>query len=170
MNKTISLKYGAISGLIIVSSWFITHLAFGELNFDGGEAFGYATMLIALTAVFVGIKKRRDEVPESSFPFKNGFITGLGIVLVASAIYATGWLIYVESLAPDFVDKYEASQITKIEQSAGSSEEKTTQIEEMKSFNDMYRKPPIMAVFVFMEIFPIGLIVSIVSALILKRK
>ncbi len=169
--KTNAIKYGAISGLIIVSSWFISYMLWGdELPFSGSELVGYAIMLVALTAVFMGIKNKRDSEPNATFTFKDGFLTGLGIIVVASVIYVIGWMIYMPTFAPDFADKYQSSQIELIQNSGASESEKQTQIEELKTTIENYKKPHIMAAFTFMEIFPIGLLVTIISALILKRK
>jgi mannose-6-phosphate isomerase-like protein (cupin superfamily) len=60
MWRTI-LKYGLISGLVIGGFELITFTAFGDMPpLTYGMAIGYATMLVALSAVFVGIKRHRD--------------------------------------------------------------------------------------------------------------
>lgn len=171
MNGKTAIKYGGISGLLIVSTWFILHaLGSDDGEFFGGELPGYVVMLLALTAVFMGVKSRRDQNEKSSFTFKEGFLSGLGIVLVASVIYVIGWFIYMPNFAPDFVDKYEATQIELIENSAVTEDEKHAEIEEIKSSIENYKKPHIMVSMTFLEIFPVGLLVSIITALILRRK
>ena len=165
------IKYGSISGLIIVASWFATYfISGGDLHFGGSEVLGYLVMLLALTAVFLGVKNKRDSEAQSTFTFKEGFLTGLGIVVVASIIYVVGWMIYMPNFAPDFVDKYAASQIELIQSSDAAQSEKETQISELKSSMENYKKPHVMAAFTFIEIFPVGLIVALISALVLKRK
>ncbi len=168
MKKKIALKYGLISGGLIVSSWFIT-IGFGDNpDFAAGEIIGYTIMIAALTAVFIGVKKIRDEKGDLSF--KEGFINGLGISLVASIIYVIGWMIYMPNFAPDFADKYGASQVDLIEQSDISAEEKNEQISDVNEWIETYKQPHVMAAMTFVEIFPVGLIVTLISALILKRK
>lgn len=171
MNTRISIKYGAISGLAIVSSWFITYFIWGAQDqFSGGEVFGYGVMLVAFTAVFMGIKNARDNSGENGFSFKRGFGLGLGIVLVASLIYVIGWMIYMPNFAPDFADKYEFAQIELVKESDADETEKLKKIEEIKESVANYKKPHIMMAMTFMEIFPIGLLVSIVCSLILRKK
>ncbi len=170
MNTRISLKYGAISGLVIVGSWFLSALiSGGDMHFSGGELFGYAFMILALTAVFMGVKNQRDT-KGGAFSFGEGFMTGLGIVLVASLIYVVGWMIYMPTFAPDFADKYANSQIEMIQNSDVAADEKQSQIEEIKTTMENYKKPHVMAAYTFIEIFPVGLLVTLISALILKRK
>lgn len=169
MNLKVAIKYGAISGGIIVSTWFIGEsFTSDEVDLSGGELIGYATMIIALSAVFMGVKSIRDE--KGSLSFKEGFLNGLGISLVSSIIYVLGWMIYMPNFAPDFPDKYGAAQIAKIEQMEIDESEKQQQIEETKDWIETYKKPPVMAAITFTEIFPVGLLVTLISALILKRK
>lgn len=168
MKTKIALKYGLISGGLIVSSWFFT-LGFEEdPDFGSAEVLGYVIMIAALSAVFLGVKSIRDE--KGSLSFKEAFFNGLGITLVASFIYVVGWMIYVPSFAPDFADKYEASQVRLIEEMDIKEEEKQQQIEEFTEWMDTYKQPHVMAAVTFAEIFPIGLIVTLISSLILKRK
>src|SRR3546814_302677 len=56
------LKYGVIAGLVVAAGMWGTLLAFGGDMPHGwfGMALGYLSMLVALSAVFVGIKHHRD--------------------------------------------------------------------------------------------------------------
>lgn len=166
MKSKIALKYGGIGGVLIVSTWFLTINE--DTEFSGGEILGYAIMLVALTSVFMGIKKVRDE--KGSLTFKEGFLNGLAITLVASVIYVIGWMAYWPAFAPDFADKYTTSQIEMVQEMDIDQESKDEQIEDIKDWMETYKKPHVMAAITFTEIFPVGLIVTLLSALILKRK
>lgn len=167
MKRKIALKYGLISGGLIVSSWFIT-IGFENPDLSGGEIVGYAIMIVALSAVFMGLKSIRDK--NGTLSFKEGFLNGLGISLVASTIYVIGWMIYMPNFAPDFADKYAESQIAIVEQSEIPKKEKQVQIADINNWVETYRQPHVMAATTFVEIFPVGLLVTLISALILKRK
>jgi hypothetical protein len=55
------LKHGAIAGIVVGAFMFATFLGFGrEPPSDDALLIGYATMQIALSAVFAGIKRHRD--------------------------------------------------------------------------------------------------------------
>ena len=141
MNLRNAIKYGSISGLIIVSTWFIGYaISGGESDMMGGELVGYAIMLLALTSIFMGIKSERDKNKGDRFSFRQGFFTGLGIVMVASVIYVIGWMIYMPNFAPDFVDKYAEAQIQAIQDSQATNEAKESQIQEMKGFIENYKR------------------------------
>ncbi|MEP1094860.1 MAG: DUF4199 domain-containing protein [Cyclobacteriaceae bacterium] len=171
MNIKIAIKHGAITGLIIISSWFLSYTIWGGLHFSGSELFGYSVMLLAFSTIFMAIRGERKRSEKDEITFKKGFFIGAGISLVAAIIYVVGWVwVYMPNFEPDFVDKYEASQIEIVNQAQSSSEIRMAQIQEIKDFNESYRKPHIMAAFTFLEIFPVGLLVTLISALILRRK
>ncbi len=170
MNTKIAIKYGSITGLVIMASWVISYFIWGGVHFPGGEVFGYAVMLLAFSTVFVAIRNKKMS-SENGISFKDGFLTGLGIVLVATIIYVIGWtFVYMPAFEPDFVERFQSTQIDKVNQLNISEDQKAAQINDIKSFNETYKKPHIMAMFTFIEIFPVGLIVSLICALILKRK
>lgn len=164
-----AMLYGTISGLFIVSSWFIAKAIAGE---DGkhlvSEIIGYTIMVAALSTVFLGIKKVRDE--QGFLSFKHGFLNGLGISLVASVVYTIGWVIYMPNFEPDFAEKYAKQQIEQIEATDISTTEKVAAIEKVNQSVAQYKKPGYMMLITFSEIFPVGLIVSLISTLILLRK
>ena len=172
MNLKLAFKYGLISGGLIVASFFINYFIKGDSeDFSTGEIVGYAVMLLALSAVFIGLKNFRDKTLGGLMTFKQGFLNGLGIVLVASIIYVIGWLIYQPNFAPDFADKYNAAQVDKVQADDSLTEEqKGEKIEEMEAFLIEYKKPHIMAAYTFMEIFPVGLIVVLISSLVLMKR
>lgn len=170
-----ALKFGAIGALVMTTSWWLGQLLFpqqeGEpYDFSQGEFFGYAAMILALTAVFIGIKRHRDKELSGVISFKSAFVMGLYIVLVASVIYVVGWMIYYPNFMPDFADQYAEYQVMQYKEAGLSTDEIAQKQKEMREWMEMYENPVVMAGITFMEIFPIGLIVAIISALILKRK
>lgn len=170
MNWRLIINYGSIAGLIIVSTWFIGYFLSGDGLGGSSELIGYIIMVLALTTVFLGVKKEKDQRAGDRFSFKDGFITGLSIVSVASVIYVLGWLIYMPTFDPDFVENYTNAQIAQVENSSMSKIDKQTKIEEITSFAASYRNPFFMALMTFIEIFPVGIIVALISALILKTR
>jgi hypothetical protein len=170
-----AVKYGLISGLVMVSSWWLTQLIFpqaeGETyDFTRGEWLGYISMLLALTAVFVGVKQHRDQYLDGLISFKDALKMGLYIVLVASVVYVVGWMIYYPNFMPDFADQYAASQVASYEASGLSEAEIESKKQELKDWMELYENPFIMMGMTFMEIFPVGIVVSLITAVILKRK
>lgn len=172
MNLKLVLKYGLISGGLIISTFFITFYLQGDSqDFGTGEIIGYSVMLLAFTAIFIGLKNFRDKTLGGLMTFKQGFLNGLGIVLVASIIYVLGWMLYQPNFAPDFADKYNAAQVEKVKaDDTMSDRQKEEKIAEMEAFLIEYKKPHVMAAFTFLEIFPIGLVVALISSLVLMKR
>lgn len=174
-DKMLLINYGLIAGAIMIVSFFIVGYMAGNdpenMDFSSGELVGYTSMILALSTVFFGVKSYRDNKRNGIISFKDAFLNGLIIVLVASIIYVVGWMIYYPQFMPDFQDQYLNSQIEQIQANPELSEsEKTEKIDGMKSFMESYNNPIVMSAVTFMEIFPIGLVVALICAFILKRK
>ena len=127
-------------------------------------------MLIAFSFVFVGIRNYRDKYNEGLISFGNAFKIGIMIVLIASTFYVVAWLIDYYFFIPDFMDKYSAHMLDKLKASGASQIEIDKQTKEMANFARMYKNPFFNAMMTYMEILPVGLIVTLISSLILKRK
>lgn len=166
----ISLIYGSIAGLIMTTSWWLFTLIFEDLTMSQQELIGYAAMLLALTMVFIGVKNYRDKNNLSVFSFKDAFLMGLYIVLVSSIIYVIGWMIYYPNFAPDFAQEYNTAQLEEYREARLTEEQIEVKKQEMEDFMALYENPIIMMGITFMEIFPIGLVVALISAVILQRK
>ncbi|MEQ9422949.1 MAG: DUF4199 domain-containing protein [Cyclobacteriaceae bacterium] len=169
----ILLPFGFYAAPIFIIHWVSFHIFLlpddGQMDFGSGEWLGYITMLLALSTVYFGVRKYRDHELNGVISFKDAFLNGLIIVLIASAIYVIVWMIYYPLFLPDFANQYMASEVIKLEESGLTGNELQLKIQEMEDFNEMYKQPAVMAGFTFLEIFPIGVIVTIISALILKK-
>lgn len=173
-SKIILIKSGFISGAIFALSWVLYHLLFvtdGKSSDAGlGEALGYLSMLIALSTVYFGVRNYRDQHLGGVISFKDAFLNGMIIVLIASVIYVTNWMIYYPNFMPDFADQYAAGQIESFKEAGLSGDELQVKITEVEEFNEIYKNPFVMAGMTFLEVFPVGLIIAVISAFFLKRK
>ena len=142
----------------------------GNVNYDTSMLIGYASMLIAFSLVFVGIRNYRDKFNEGIISFGKAFKIGTMIVLIASTIYVIAWLIDYFFFIPDFMDKYATHMLDELKASGASQLEIDKQAEEIARFGKMYKNPIFNAMMTYMEILPVGLIVTLISSLILKRK
>ena len=166
--KRIALIYGSIAGLIL-AIWMITFTSLGKMeDFDNGMIYGYASMIIAFAFVYVGINKYKTQVLQGPISFKQGFITGLYITLIASTFYVAAWMIVYHTMAPDFMEKYMAYSINKMKSANVSQVEIDKKVEEMKSFAEMYKNPLVNIGFTYLEVIPVGLLISAISAYIHK--
>lgn len=168
MKKSI-LTYGVIAGLIVSSLMLITFSGSG-VNLEYGHLIGYSTMILAFATIFVAIKTQRDKHLGGKINFSKAFKIGLGISLIASLCYVITWMIMSETVAKDFMAQYYQHAIENLNNSSltpGEIEEKIAQMDKMQ---EMYKNPVYKIGITFLEIFPVGLLVSLIAAFILKRK
>jgi len=165
------IVYGLISGLIVtVMMVYSTSRYCATGNFDNGMVYGYTAMLIAFSMIFVGTKNYRDKYQDGVLNFGKAFKVGFLIALIASTLYVITWQVEYHWVFPDFGDKYAAHMIEKAKTSGATAAELAKKTIEMAKFNEMYKKPLFNILLTYAEILPLGVVVSLVSALILKRK
>jgi hypothetical protein len=173
MKKNIII-YGLIAGIIVSVLMLIsvTGISHREGNFDYNRSLliGYASMLIAFSLVFVGIRNYRDKYNGGVISFGKAFKIGIMIVLIASTIYVVAWLIDYFYFIPDFMEKYSAPMIDKLKASGASRVEIDRQTKEMADSAAMLKNPFFNALMAYVEILPVGLFVTVISSLILKRR
>ncbi|MBK6381621.1 MAG: DUF4199 domain-containing protein [Chitinophagaceae bacterium] len=169
--KKIVIVNGIIAGLIVAAMFLITMgLYHNQGNFEGGMWIGYASMLLAFSLIFVAIIRFRDKYNNGVISFGKAFRIGLYITLIASTIYVVAWLIDFYVFIPDFADKYAAHMLEKLKSNGASAAEITSTTQQMDSFKEMYKNPVLVVLFTYIEILPVGLLLSLIAALVLKRK
>lgn len=169
MKKTV-LVYGAIAGLIVAGMMaFSTGYFCARGDFEGGMIYGYTAMIIAFSMIFVGIKSYRDKYHGGLIRFGTAFKTGFFISLVASTIYVLGWLIVYYFFIPDFMDKYAAAMVSRAQAAGASAPELASETAKMAQMKEWYKNPLFVILMTYVEILPVGVIVALISALVLKR-
>ena len=167
MKKNIII-YGLIAGIVVSILMLIS--ANSITDFDTSLFVGYASMLLAFSLVFVGIHNYRDKYNEGVVGFGKAFKMGIMIVLIASTIYVIAWHIAYFYFEPDYLDKLSAKMIDKLKASGASQTEIDKQTKELADFAIKYQNPFFNAMMTYVEILPVGLIVTLISSFILKRK
>lgn len=168
--KRIVLRFGFASGLLLLALFAVTLPLSMSGVIDHSEVIGYSSMVLAFLFVFFGVKSYRDNIGGGSIGFGKAFQVGILITLITCAMYVIAWEIAYFNFFPDFLDKYNANVLAKMH-AAGASEaairEKTAEMAQMAK---LYANPLFNSGITFMEVFPVGLIVTLVSAAILRRK
>ena len=166
--KTTVLKYGSYSGIAILVLFTISFLFLTDLSFGMQEVFGYLSIFIALAFVFFGIKSYRDEQPEGKLSFGKAFGLGILIVLVPSIIFGAFNVFYVVYLNPEFYDQYYGQMITGLS-TQYSGAELTVKITELEDMKDMASSNLFTFILMFLTVFLLGFIVSLISAMTLRK-
>lgn len=170
MRKNV-LIFGLISGAIIAAFMVITiSMCYKSNNFDGNMWLGYASMLLAFSFIFVGIKNYRDKYNQGNITFGKAFLMGLYMSLIASTIYVAVWMVDYYLFIPDFMERYADYVIQSMVDEGATDVEIQEQVAKMDEYKEIYRTPVGVALITYMEILPVGLVMSLLAALILKRK
>ena len=165
------LKYGLIGGVVAGGALLATMLAFqGQPPAGGvGMALGFASMLVALSAVYVGIRHHRDVAGGGVIRFWPAFGLGLGISAVAGLVYVAAWELCLVLADRDFAAFFANSMVEGARSKGVDGARLEQVIAEAQAFEAMYRNPLVRMPMTFVEIFPVGVLVSLVSALALRR-
>lgn len=170
MKKNV-LVFGLISGAIISAMMVFSVLScYNDPDYKGNMVLGYAGMLIAFSFIFVGIKNYRDKYSNGIITFGKAFKTGLLIALIASTAYVVVWLFDYYLFVPDFMDKYNAHLLKQAKEAGADAATLSKKMAEAENFKEMYKNPLFVILITYSEVLPIGIVIALISALILKRK
>ncbi len=166
--KRIVLTFGLIAGAILSMVLAATAPFAEEIGFDRGMVVGYAAMVLAFLLIFFGVRSYRDNVG-GSVSFGRAFGVGMLISSIASLCYVATWEVVYRTTASDFTEKYIAHTLEKERLSGASEAEVAERRLEMERFAEQYENPFYRAALTFLEPLPVGLVLALVSAGILRR-
>lgn len=169
MKKTV-LTFGLISGAISAAMMLATVPFADKIGFDKGEIIGYTTIVLSALLIFFGVRSYRENVSGGRLTFRRGFAVGILITLLSSLCYVATWEMIYFKFMPDFADKYAAHRIERAKASGESQDKIEKQTQEAKQFKEMYNKPINNIALTFLEVFPIGLAATLLSAAFLRKK
>lgn len=163
--------YGLISGALVTGLmlWGAT-LCYINPERETNDLLGFAGIVAAFSFIFVGIKRYRDSAGDGKISFGRAMAAGTLMSVVAGILYVTVWMVDYYVFIPDFLDQYEAHVLYKCRVEGMAEADIEQRKIQMAEFREMYGNPLFVIISTFLEIFPFGLVVSFISALILKRK
>ena len=163
--KNCIVKNGLLGGLV-VSSFMIGVSFYMKANPDNEPSMvlGFASMFLAFLFVVLGIKQQRDA-NNGALTFGKAFLTGIFISVIIATIYVIVWLIIYYNFFPDFMEKYSQMALKNTK-----PEDIVARTAEMNQMKEWYKSPIMIILLTYMEILPLGILVSLISALILKKK
>lgn len=169
MKKTI-LTYGLISGALCSAMMIATVPFADQIGFDRGLLVGYTTMVLSFLLVFFGIRSYREHTGNGQITFAKAFVVGISITLITCLCYVVTWEIIYFNFMHDFMDKYSAYAIAKAKASGAGDAAIQAQIEQYRKAKQLYENPLYNAAVSFIEPFPVGLAITLISAAILRKR
>jgi len=168
--RKIIVTFGLISGAIS-SLMMIALVSFGNrIGFDRGAIIGNTSIVLSFLMVFFGIRTYRDNIGNGQITFLKAFSVGLCITLISCIIYVATWEVIYYSFLPGFWDAYGAHLAQKLTVSGASPAAVQAKLEQVRKYKELYKNPFFNAVLTFIHPFPIGLVITLISALVLRRR
>jgi len=166
------LKYGSYSGAIVALMLIsMAIIGMDKVMFGPwGMVIGFGSMIIAFSFIFIGIRNYRDKVSNGAITFGKAFTIGSLIAFVASTFYVVTWLVEYYAFIPDFFDKYASASIESAKASGKSAVEIADLMKDIDKSREIYKTPIGVTLYTYFEILPLGLVVSVIAALVLMRR
>ncbi|MBL6614836.1 MAG: DUF4199 domain-containing protein [Alphaproteobacteria bacterium] len=158
------LIYGLIAGILVGIPTFAVPMTFRHISGSVGMVIGYTSMLIAFSMIFLAIKHQRDEVQGGVIRFLPALGVGLGITVIASVIYVLAWEAYMSMAHYDFGADYARMIVAQAKASGASGPALARAIAQAAEFQRQYADPLFRFPMTFIEIFPVGVLVSLICA------
>lgn len=167
--KRIVLTFGLLSGVLSAAMMLATVPFMDRIGFDRGVVVGYTAIVLSFLLVFFGIRSYR-EANGGRITFGRGLAVGILITLISCVFYVATWQLIYFKLSPGFWEKYTAYALEQVKTSGGTPEQVEAKAKEFADFKVMYDNLLVNVAFTFVEPFPVGLLVTLISAGVLRRK
>ena len=169
MKKTV-LTFGLIAGLIISVLMDSSLLLADKIGSGHSMILGYTIMVASFLLIYFGIRSYRDNTLGGEISFGRALSCGILIALITSVCYVAMWEVLYFNFMPDFMDNYGAHTIEKLKASGASPEAVQVQVQKLKEFKEQYKNPLFNSLMTFIEPFPVGLGITLLSAAVLRKK
>ena len=168
--KKIVLTFGLIGG-VMISALMLANVAFAkQIGFDRALFVGYTVIVLSFLMVFFGIRSYRENVGNGYISFGRAFAVGALIMLITSVCYVLSWEVVYFNLMPDFLTDYSNYLVEKMRAAGETQQAIDAKQQEMRDFKKLYDNPLLNPLITLTEPVPVGLLITFISALVLRRK
>jgi hypothetical protein len=169
MKKTV-LTFGLIAGVMISvlmdSSLLLAH----KVGSGHSMVLGYTMMVASFLLIYFGLRSYRDNTLAGQISFGRAFTCGILIALITTVCYVATWEILYFNFIPHFMDSYFAAEIQKVQSSGLDPATTAARVAAVARQQQLYQNPFVNMAYTFIEPLPVGLIITLVSAAVLRRK
>jgi hypothetical protein len=170
MKKAV-LTFGLISGLIM-SVLMGGSLLLADKIGSGHNSMvlGYTMMVASFLLIYFGIRSYRDNTLAGQISFGRAFACGILITLISSVCYVVMWEVLYFNFMPHFMDGYFAAQIHKLQSAGLDAATTAARVAAIQHSQQLYQNPFVNMAYTLMEPLPVGLLITLLSAALLRRK
>ena len=169
MKKT-ALTFGLLSGAVMVATMAAAIPFIMATELGKADVIGYSSIVLSALVLFFGIRSHREHAGQGRLTFSRGFAVGVLISLVSWVCYATAFHVMYFNVVPEFGDKFAACMVERARIDGATQQQLDETARRAGSLKQMYDNPITNAALTFATTFPIGVVMSVVAAAILKRK
>jgi Protein of unknown function (DUF4199) len=169
MKKTV-LTFGLISGAVSSLLMLSTVPFIDRIGFDKGMIVGYTAIVLSFLLVFFGVRSYRENVGDGQISFGRALSVGLLIALISSLCYVITWEIVYFNLMPDFAEKYTSYALDHLRASGASQQVIDAKLQEMNALKGLLDNPLSNAAMTILEPLPVGVLISLISAAVLRKR
>lgn len=135
-----------------------------------GEVIGYTVMILSMLCVFFGVRAYRTKNAEEHFPFMKALGIGLQITVLANLIFYLANVFLYEVISPDFLSEFGTHYKEYLVNTAETEEAKKAALEKFNAEAGLLENSFLYAAVMAGTTFFIGIIISLISAMALRRK
>jgi hypothetical protein len=168
--RKIVLTFGLISGFIICVLMSGSLLLADKTASGHSLVLGYATMVASFLLIYFGIRSYRDNILAGQISFGRAVACGILITLITTVCYVATWEVLYFRFMPHFMDSYFAAQIQKVQSAGLDSATSAAQVAAIQHSQQLYQNPLVNIAYTFLEPLPVGLLITLISAAVLRRK
>ena len=163
-------KYGLLSGVVLAIIMAVTVPFEHHIKASYGMLVGYTSMVLSFLIVFVGVKHYRDTECGGSITFGRAFAAGALMMLISCICYVAMWEALNATVERNFAHDYAAGMVKRAQSSGLQGAALEARIAEAHKFEVMYSNPLYRMSMTLLEPLPVGLVMALVTAGILRRK
>jgi hypothetical protein len=169
MKKTV-LTFGLIAGVMISVLMDSSLLLAQKIGSGHSMILGYTIMVASFLLVYFGIRSYRDNTLGGQISFGRAFACGILITLITTVCYVATWEVIYFNFIPHFMDGYWAAQIHKVQSAGLDAATAAAKVAAIEHSQQLYQNPLVNMAYTFMEPLPVGVLITLLSAAILRRK
>jgi hypothetical protein len=169
MKKTV-VTFGLISGLIMSVLMGGSLLLAGKIGSGHSLTLGYTIMVASFLLIYFGIRSYRDNTLAGQISFGRAFACGILITLVSSLCYVIMWEVLYFIFMPHFMDSYFAAQIHEVQSAGLDSATAAARVAAIQHSQQLYQNPFVNMAYTLMEPVPVGILITVASAALLRRR
>lgn len=167
--KSTVFRYGLYASLLILGlSAFSLFILAKSADYSTQEIAGYLTIALSMIFVYFGIRHYRDKVNGGVLRFGEGLKLGILIALIPSICFGLFDILYTQVINPDWSAEYYKHYTDQIRAST-PADQVQAKLDKLDKQRELFSSPAMEFLLMFLTVFVIGVIASVISALTLRR-